>query len=96
MKKNADKGQGWQKIDVIFNKKKAIRPPAFEWQDLALKLIDELGVPGYKRSAIFQICRDYPKNIIEQALIDTKELCQTGLKWKYFFKIIGNNIEWDK
>jgi hypothetical protein len=87
---------GWQKIDKIFSSKKNIRPAAYDWQDFALKIIDELKVPSYKKSVIFQICRDYPKNILDHALIDTHELCKTGAKWRYFLKILSNTIVWDK
>ncbi|MFA6106745.1 MAG: hypothetical protein WC745_03690 [Patescibacteria group bacterium] len=66
------------------------KPPAYEWQDLALSIIKDLGVPGFKRSSVFKIAKEMPKNAILNALNDTKELCQTGEKWKYFFKIIDN------
>jgi hypothetical protein len=68
--------------------KKTAKAPAYPWQDLALRVIKELGIPGFKRSAVFKACKDKPANIIELAMNDTKELCQDGAKWKYFFKII--------
>lgn len=76
---------------------KRIKPPAYPWQDLALRVIKELGVPGFKRAAVFKVCRDLPANKVEIAINDTKELCKTGASWKYFFKItdqkndLGNN-----
>lgn len=83
--------KGFEKLgDLMDNKKPAVRPPAHEWQELALRVINELGVPSFKRGAVFKIAKDYPKNKVEKALNDTKELCQTGEKYKYFFKIIGN------
>ncbi|MBU1421352.1 hypothetical protein KJ978_02625, partial [Patescibacteria group bacterium] len=63
--------------------------PSYEWQESALKIIKELNVPNFKRSAVFKVCRDKHKQLVEQCLNDTKELCQTGEKWKYFFKIVG-------
>lgn len=69
--------------------------PAHPWQDLALRIITELGVPSFKRSAVFRICRDYPEHYVLRALNDTKELCQAGVKWKYFFKVIEANVEWE-
>lgn len=75
--------------DIIKNKK-TIKPPAYPWQDLALRIIKELGVPEFKRSAVFKVCKEKPINIVMTALNDTKELCKNGLKWKYFFKIIDH------
>ncbi|HNX10845.1 MAG TPA: hypothetical protein PKI61_01770 [bacterium] len=69
---------------------KTIKPPAHPWQDLALRIIQELGVPAFKRSAVFKVCRDYPQNVIQAALTDTKELCTSGQKWAYFFKVIDS------
>ena len=65
------------------------KAPAYEWQELALNIIKEFEVPANKKSSVFQVCKRYPKITVEKALNDTKELCQTGEKWKYFFKIIG-------
>jgi hypothetical protein len=73
--------------DILKNKK-TIKPPSYPWQDLALRVIKDLGVPNFKRSAVFKICKDKAPHLIEKALIDTKELCHDGQKWKYFFKII--------
>ena len=67
---------------------KRIKPPAYPWQDLALRIIKELNVPGFKRSSVFKICKEKPEHLINLALNDTKELCKTGSAWKYFFKII--------
>ncbi len=84
--------QGPQKFSDIINAKKIIKPPAYPWQDLALKIIDELAVPGSKRNSVFLVCKKNSPAIIQKALNDTKELCQTGEKWKYFFKLIENSI----
>lgn len=83
--------EGFQSFGDIFknrNKIPAKKPPAYEWQDLALQIIKELAVPNFKRNSVFKVCKEYNKVIVMQALNDTKELCQTGEKWKYFFKII--------
>jgi len=79
-----------EKIGDLINSRKAKKPPAYEWQDLALKVIKELNIPKFKRNAVFKACKNNPKYFIEKCLNDTKELCQTGEKWKYFFKIVGN------
>lgn len=79
----------FQKISDILNKKDRLKPPAYPWQELALIVIKELSIPKFKRNAVFKVCREYPKALIERCLIDTKELCQTGEKWKYFFKLIS-------
>jgi hypothetical protein len=88
---NQQKGD-FQSFGSIFTqkKKKAVKkPPAYGWQDLALKIIAELGIPGFKRSSIFKICRDNPKEFAERCLNDTKELCKSGESWKYFLKVVN-------
>ncbi|MBA3047568.1 hypothetical protein KKC83_06705 [Patescibacteria group bacterium] len=83
----------FEKIGNLFNKKTAAKPPAYQWQDLALRIINELAIPNFKRSSVFKICKEKPKNFIESCLNDTKELCKTGDKWKYFFKIVGQGTQ---
>jgi len=78
-----------QNIKDVLKNKKIKKAPAYEWQDLALRVIDDLKIPNFKRGAIFKVCKENPKNFIENALNDTKELCKSGLKWKYFFKLIN-------
>ena len=82
--------KGFQDLSSIFaNKKEGQKPPAYQWQDLALRVIKELAIPNLKRSSVFKVCKNYDKNDIEKALNDTKELCQEGERWKYFFKVIS-------
>ena len=82
-------GKNFQSFgDLMRKKAPAKKAPAYQWQDLALKVIQELNVPGNKRSSVFQVCKKYPRAVVEKAMNDTKELCQTGEKWRYFFKII--------
>jgi len=81
--------KGLEKIGDLVNKRQAKKPPAYEWQDLALRVIKELNIPAFKRSSIFKAVKEHPKNFILQCFNDTKELCQTGSKWKYFFKLIS-------
>ncbi|MFH0840602.1 MAG: hypothetical protein V1865_01270 [bacterium] len=82
--------------DVFQNKqaklqnKKTIKPPAHQWQELALQIIKELRVPNIKRNSVFKVCKDHHKEFVLQCLNDTKELCTDGEPWKYFFKIVGN------
>jgi len=76
---------------IIKYKKTAVPPPAYPWQDLALRIIKELGVPGFKRSSVFKVAKEKPAHELELAMNDTKELCKTGARWKYFFKIIDKN-----
>ena len=73
--------------DILKNRQSVapIKPPAYPWQDLALRVIKDLGIPGFKRGAIFKVCKNKPAQQIEIALNDTKELCRSGAKWKYFF-----------
>ena len=74
----------------VFKNRQKVKAPAYPWQDLALRVIKEIGIPGFKRSAVFKACKENPAHFIELALNDTKELCKDGAKWKYFFKIIDN------
>ena len=78
----------FQSLSDILKTKKTVKPPAYPWQDLALRVIKELGIPNFKRSAVFKICKEKPAHEIEIALNDTKELAKDGNRWKYFFKII--------
>lgn len=80
---------GPQKIEDLLIAKINKRPPAYEWQDLALRIIGELNIPGFKKAAVFKACRDNHKQVILKALNDTKELCESGARWRYFFKILG-------
>ena len=82
-------------IKNILQNKTNKKPPAYQWQDLALRVLKELSVPDFKRSSVFKVCRDNNQAIILQALNDTKELCQTGSKWQYFFKILSPKKEED-
>jgi hypothetical protein len=83
---------GLQKISLILktDKPKLPKPPAYEWQDFALHLITELGVPNFKRNSVFRICKINSKELVEKALNETRELCKSGEKWKYFFKVIDS------
>lgn len=86
--------KGWQSLSNLFDAKAGSgapvkKAPAHEWQDLALQIINELNVPSFKRNSVFKICKDKNKETVMRALNDTKELCKTGDKWKYFFKVVG-------
>ena len=81
--------KGFESFKSIFCHKRAKKPPAYPWQELALKIIDELNIPPQKRNSVFLVCKQHSKNFIEKRLNDTKELCQDGEKWRYFFKLIG-------
>ena len=74
--------------DILASKKPAPKAPAHPWQDLALQIIAELNIPAFKRNSVFKVCRDFPRARVMNALNDTKELCVSGEKWKYFFKVI--------
>ncbi len=82
---------GFQQLGDIFQiKRLSKKPPAYAWQDFALKIITELHVPNFKRNSVFKICKELDKNFLESCLADTKELAKTGEQWKYFFKIIAD------
>jgi hypothetical protein len=88
---NDKKGEFESLSSIFVQKKRQVvkKPPAYAWQDLALKIIAELGVPNFKRASIFKICRDYPKDFVERCVNDTKELCKSSEKWKYFLKVVS-------
>jgi len=82
---------GPQKLDfIIKSKKKAIKPPAYEWQDFALRIINELHIPNFKRNSVFKICKDNSTELVQRAVNETKELCKSGQQWQYFFKVIDS------
>ncbi len=86
MRKNSE----FKKIKDIFKDRQPTqKPPSYEWQELALRVINELGIPNFKRNAVFKVCKNNPKVVIEKCLNDTKELCRTGDSWRYFFKLIS-------
>jgi len=82
------KKENFKSFADLAQKRVVKKAPAYQWQELALKVINDLGVPDNKRSSVFRVCKQFAKPIVEKALNDTKELCKTGEKWKYFFKII--------
>lgn len=77
-----------QQIGDIFQNKQSKKPPAYQWQDMALRIIKELNVPNFKRNSVFKVCKDYDRNFVEKCFDDTKELAE-GDRWKYFFKLIA-------
>lgn len=83
-----EKKRNLKSFGEIMKSRTTKKPPAFEWQDLALRIIKELDIPNSKRGSVFQVCKQYDKQIVERSMNDTKELCQTGEKWRYFFKLI--------
>ena len=92
---NAKKDEGFQSLGTLFSrqiqtKENLPKPPAYQWQDLALRVVKELNAPPFKKGSIFKICRDNSKDFVERCLNDTKELCHGGERWKYFFKVVTN------
>lgn len=81
-------GDRFQSLGDIMKARTRVKPPSYPWQELALRIIKELGVPTFKRNSVFKVCKDKPSHLVELALNDTKELCRSGAAWKYFFKII--------
>lgn len=80
-----------QIADIFKSKKDTPKAPAYQWQDLALRIIAELKVPYSKRNSVFKVCKDYDRNVIEKCLDDTKELSHGLGQWRYFFKLISKN-----
>lgn len=94
------KDTGFESLGNLFTQFSAqtakVKPPAHEWQDLALRVIAEMGVPNFKRNSVFKICKDNSKEAVERAMNDTKELCKTGSRWSYFFKVIDSENQKNK
>lgn len=91
-----DKKGEFESFGSIFVNRKVVKskkPPAYPWQDLALKVVSELGIPGFKRASVFKICRDHSKEFVERCLNDTKELCKSGESWKYFLKVCNEEVK---
>lgn len=87
------KNKGFESLGSLFDKGKKsphAKAPAYEWQDLALQVIEKLNVPQHKKSSVFKLCKNKPKVFIERCLSDTEELCESGEQWKYFFKVAGS------
>lgn len=80
-----------QIADIFKTKKSDKKSPAYQWQDLALRIIEELNIPQSKKNSVFKVCKDYEKNYIEKCLDDTKELATGSGRWRYFFKLISEN-----
>ena len=76
--------ENFHKIGALLKKERAMPPPAYPWQELALEIIKELNVPKSKKTAVFKVCRDHQRSFIERCLNDTKELSHRE-RWKYFF-----------
>ena len=91
------KDNGFQDISSIIQNKtqQGKKPPAYEWQDLALRIIKELNIPNFKRSSVFKACKENSQEFVLRCLNDTKELCDSKEKWRYFFKLISEKDNQD-
>ena len=83
----------FEDIAQILKNKQSKKPTAYKWQEMALRVITELNIPNYKRSSVFRVCKELPLQFIESCLNDTKELCTSGDKWRYFFKLTAQKEE---
>ncbi len=80
--------KGLEKLSDLFNAPRK-KPPTYQWQELALRVIHELSIPNNKKNSVFKVCKQNSQAVILVCLNDTKELCKTGQKWRYFFKLIN-------
>lgn len=78
-----------EKISKIIKFKPAIKPKPkrYQWQDLALEIINSLYDGQNKKSSIFMLCKNNPR-IAKIAWLESKEL--NVLKTAYFFKVYSN------
>lgn len=79
---------GMQSLGDILTIGQKVKPPAYPWQDLALRIIADLRIPGFKRNAVFKVCKEQPEQFVRRCWVDTQELCRNGQPWQYFFKLI--------
>jgi len=89
----SNKDSDFQGLSGLFGKSQTKKPPAYKWQDLALKIITEFNVPVSKKSSVFKVCRDKSQDFIERCLADTRELSTGEEKWRYFFKVISEETK---
>lgn len=82
------KDKGLEKLGDLFNLPTK-KPPAYQWQDLALQIIRDLNIPKEKRNSVFKVCKQNSRATILACFNDTKELCKVGQKWQYFFKLVS-------
>ena len=81
----------FNKIGNLFTDRQIKKAPAYQWQELALLIINEFKIPDNKKSSVFKVCKQKPRQFVLNCFNDTKELCTSGEKWKYFFKIINGS-----
>jgi len=89
----SDFKRDFEDIAQILKNKQSKKPTAYKWQEMALRIITELNIPGYKKSSVFRVCKNLPLQFIESCLNDTKELCTSGEQWRYFFKLVAQREE---
>lgn len=83
--------QDFESLGDLFQKKKTgKKPPTYQWQELALRVIKDLRIPNQKKSSVFKVCKENSKEFVEKCLNDTKELCEEGEEWRYFFKLVND------
>ncbi len=85
------KDDGLQSLGGLFGKVEEKKPPAYQWQEVALNIIKEFNVPFNRKSSVFKACKDKHKNVVARCITDTRELCKSGEKWRYFFKLINES-----
>lgn len=83
-------GKEFEGLASIFQRPRPVakKPPAYIWQDFALNVIKDLGIPNFKRGSVFKVCKDYDRILIERCMNETKELASGKDRWKYFFKLV--------
>lgn len=88
-----ERKENFKPLGELMKNRVVKKAPAYQWQDLALRVINELNIPNNKRSSVFRVCKQQTRQIVELAMNDTKELCKSGEKWRYFFKLIDKKSE---
>lgn len=78
--------KGLTKIEFNLDRYKDKKAPKYEWQQLALDIIEELKADN--KGLIFKICKQFPKSYIEKCLNDTRELAKGDKRDRYFVKLI--------
>lgn len=74
----------FEKIGNLFNKKTAAKPPAYQWQDLALRVIKELSIPDVKKAPCLKLAKKSRKISLKAALTTRKNFARQGISGNIF------------
>lgn len=62
-----------QNIRELFNRKPQKKPPTYQWQELALEVLEKIPNAYTKKASVFKACKKDP-HLARLALLDSIEL----------------------